>query len=108
MSLRFFADHCVSNSVIAGLRNAGHEAFLLKEHIPPDSDDPVVLAKAQELRAVLISLNGEKIAFTLPTNELAYLVAKRYFCGQRISTFGPARREEHRAHYLCREHQRIS
>src|SRR2546425_4701832 len=45
MSLRFFADHCVSNSVIARLRNAGHEVFLLKEHIPPDSDDPVVLAK---------------------------------------------------------------
>ena len=59
MSLRFFADHCVSNSVIAGLRNAGHEVFPLKEHIPPDSDDPVVLAKAQELGAVLISLNGD-------------------------------------------------
>ena len=59
MSLRFFADHCVSNSVVAALRDAGHEVLLLKEHIAPNSDDSAVLAKAQELEAVLVSLNGD-------------------------------------------------
>jgi predicted nuclease of predicted toxin-antitoxin system len=59
MSLRFFADHCVSNSVVATLRDAGHEVLLLNEHIACDSDDPVVLAKAQELEAVLVSLDGD-------------------------------------------------
>src|SRR5256885_1040333 len=59
MSLRFFTDHCVPNSVIQVLRDAGHEVFILKEHIPQDSDDPVVIAKAQELDAVLVSLNGD-------------------------------------------------
>jgi predicted nuclease of predicted toxin-antitoxin system len=59
MSLRFFTDHCVLNSVIEVLRDAGHEVHVLKEHIPRDSDDPVVIAKAQELPAILVSLNGD-------------------------------------------------
>ena len=59
MGLRFFADHCVSNSVVNVLRDDGHEVFILREQIPADSDDPVVIAKAQELNAILISLNGD-------------------------------------------------
>ena len=59
MSLRFFADHCVPNAVVSALRAAGHEVAVLKEHIPRDSDDSVVIAKAQELDAVLMSLNGD-------------------------------------------------
>jgi len=59
MSLTFFTDHCVPNSVIQVLRDAGHEVRILKEHIPRDSDDPVVIAKAQELPALLVSLNGD-------------------------------------------------
>jgi predicted nuclease of predicted toxin-antitoxin system len=59
MGLRFFADQCVSNSIVLALRHAGHEVSILKEHIAPDSDDSIVLAKAQELEAVLISLNGD-------------------------------------------------
>ncbi|MBN1866536.1 DUF5615 family PIN-like protein [Candidatus Sumerlaeota bacterium] len=59
MSLRFFADHCVPNSVVQTLRNAGHEVFLLKEHLRPDSDDRVVIAKAGEMEAILVSLNGD-------------------------------------------------
>jgi predicted nuclease of predicted toxin-antitoxin system len=59
MSLRFFTDHCVPNSVIQALRDAGYEIFILKEHIPRSSDDPVVIAKAQELNTILVSLNGD-------------------------------------------------
>ncbi len=59
MSLRFFVDHCVPNSVIQALRDAGHDVLVLKEHIPRDSHDAVVLAKAQELDAILVSLNGD-------------------------------------------------
>jgi hypothetical protein len=55
MSLRFFADHCVPNFVIQTLRLAGHVVFILKECIPLDSDDVVVIAKAQELEALLVS-----------------------------------------------------
>jgi hypothetical protein len=34
MGLKFFADHCISNSIIQGLLDAGHEVFRLKDHIP--------------------------------------------------------------------------
>jgi len=59
MSLRFFADHCVPALVIRLLRDDDHEVFVIKEHIPPDSKDPTVIAKAQELDAILVSLNGD-------------------------------------------------
>jgi predicted nuclease of predicted toxin-antitoxin system len=59
MSLRFFTDHCVPNSIIQALRDARHTVLVLKEHIPRESDDAVVIAKAQELNALLVSLNGD-------------------------------------------------
>ena len=59
MSLKFFADHCVPNAIIQMLRNAGHQVFILREHIPRDSPDPAVIAKAQELNSILVSLNGD-------------------------------------------------
>lgn len=59
MSLRFFADQCISNYVIQTLRNAGHEVFRLKDYISPDLSDHVVISKAQELDSILISLNGD-------------------------------------------------
>lgn len=59
MSLRFFVDHCVPLSVIRALQDDGHEVLILREHIPRDSDDAVVIAKAQELNAILVSFNGD-------------------------------------------------
>lgn len=60
MSLRFFADHCVPpKSVIDALRQHGHEVLRLKDFIPTDSSDPLVIATAQDLDAILISLNGD-------------------------------------------------
>ncbi|MBN1902210.1 DUF5615 family PIN-like protein [Candidatus Sumerlaeota bacterium] len=59
MTIRFFADHCIPRSIIQFLRNAGYEALILKEHIPSDSDDHRVIDKAQELNAILISLNSD-------------------------------------------------
>ena len=59
MSLKFFADHCIPRSVIEMLRCANHDVKLLKEYIPIDSPDLEVISKAQELGAILISLNGD-------------------------------------------------
>lgn len=58
MGLRFFADHCISNSVIQSLRESGHEVFQLKDLIPMESPDQVVLSTAQKLDSILLSLNG--------------------------------------------------
>jgi len=59
MSLRLFIDQCVPNSIIEILREAGHEVFVLRDYIPIESPDTQVIAKAQELNAILISLNGD-------------------------------------------------
>lgn len=59
MGLRFFADHCIPNFVIQTLRDAGHEVFRVKDYIPADSADAVVISKAQKLDSILVSLNGD-------------------------------------------------
>ena len=57
--LRFFADHCVPMSIIHFLQEHGHEVLILREHIPKTSSDEVVIATAQKLGAILLSLNGD-------------------------------------------------
>jgi len=59
MSLKFFTDQCVPRSVIRAFQDAGYEVYILGEHIPRDSDDAVVIAKAQELDTVFVSFNGD-------------------------------------------------
>lgn len=59
MALRFFADHCVSNLIIDTLCRAGNEVLYLKNHLPVESSDSLVIAKAQETDSVLLSLNGD-------------------------------------------------
>lgn len=57
--LKIFADHCISNYIIARLRDAGCEVLPLRDYIDPGSADPVAIAKAQELDCILVSLNGD-------------------------------------------------
>ena len=59
MSLKFFVDQCVPNSIIRALQDEGHIVFKLKDYIPPDTEDPLVMAKAQELNAILVSLDND-------------------------------------------------
>jgi predicted nuclease of predicted toxin-antitoxin system len=58
MSLRLLADHCIANSVIQTLRGASYEVVRLKDFFPDDSPDARVIVKAQEITAILLSLNG--------------------------------------------------
>lgn len=58
-SLRFFADHCVPTSIVRFLQECGHEVFVLRECIPKDSPDTVVIHTAQDYESILISLNGD-------------------------------------------------
>ena len=59
MGLQFFADQCVPTVVIQDLCNAGYEVWYLRDHLPIESPDLVVISKAQELKTILISLNGD-------------------------------------------------
>lgn len=76
MALRFLADHCVPNSVIQTLREGNHEVLRLRDVLPVESADPVVIAKAQEIGAVLLSLNGDFADIvTYPPAEYKGIVA---------------------------------
>ena len=59
MGVKFFADHCVPSSVVNILQREGFEILILKDYLPTDAADPLVLEKAGELGAVLLSLNGD-------------------------------------------------
>ena len=59
MALRFLADHCISNFIVQTLRDAKYEVFRLRDLLPVDSSDAVVIGKAQEVNAILLSLNGD-------------------------------------------------
>lgn len=59
MGLRFLADHCISNLIIQTLRDTHHEVVRLRDLFPVESPDAIVIAKAQELGVILLSLNGD-------------------------------------------------
>ena len=59
MKLRLFADQCVPLEIVLALRDQGHEVLLLRDHLPIRSIDPLVIAKAQELDCLFLSLNGD-------------------------------------------------
>ena len=59
MKPQFLLDQCVPNLVASSLAASGFTVHLLKQHLPVESTDPVVIAKATELKCVLVSLNGD-------------------------------------------------
>jgi len=78
MTLRFFADHCISNHMMQVLVDAGHQVFRLGSHLPVDSADPAVIAKAQDLDCILLSLNGHFANIVkYPPAEFGGIVAVR-------------------------------
>src|SRR6266566_2522015 len=59
MALRFLADHCVPNSTVQSLREANHEVLRLKDVLPVESSDTVVITKAQEIDALQMHNHAE-------------------------------------------------
>ena len=76
MGLRFFADQCVPTVVIEILCDAGYEVCYLRDYLPIESPDLVVISKAQELEMILISLNGDFAnIFDYPPSDYQGIVA---------------------------------
>lgn len=46
MRLRCLADHCISNAIIEALRAIGVEVVRLRDALPTNASDEVVLARA--------------------------------------------------------------
>jgi predicted nuclease of predicted toxin-antitoxin system len=76
VSLRLFCDQCVSREVTELLRDAGHAVFVLRDHLPLRSLDPEVIAKAQKLKCLLVSLNGDfSDIITYPPSDYGGILA---------------------------------
>ncbi len=76
MSLRFLSDQCVPSEITESLKRGGHEVALLREVLPINSPDPAVIAKAQQLGAILLSLNGDFAdIITYPPSHYGGIVA---------------------------------
>lgn len=59
MALRFLAAHCISKFTVQTVRDAKHEVFRVRDLLPVESADALVVAKAQEIDAVRRSLHGD-------------------------------------------------
>lgn len=57
--MRFFADHCMPESAVEALEANGHKIIRLRNRMATDAVDPDVIAEAQQLDAILLSLNGD-------------------------------------------------
>jgi len=59
MSLRLLCDQCVPAEISDVLQKEEFDVILLRNVLPVRSPDTAVIAKAQQLGAALISLNGD-------------------------------------------------
>lgn len=66
--MKFFADHCVTESVCRVLEKRGHTVIRLRDELPTDSPDPLVAKYAQQIEAILLSHDADfrKIAPRIP------------------------------------------
>ncbi len=76
MSISFFLDQCVPQQIINILQDSGYQTLILKNFINITSPDSIVINKAQELDAVLLSLNGDfSDIITYPPNLYGGIIA---------------------------------
>jgi len=59
MSLKFFVNQCVLKSIYQKLMEVEYEILQLKDYLPTDSSDLIVIRKAQEFDTILLSLNSD-------------------------------------------------
>jgi uncharacterized protein DUF5615 len=107
MALRFLADHCVSNSTVQTLREANHEVLRLKDVLPVESSDPIVITKAQEIDAILAVLERRFLPYRqLSTQELKGIVVMQMHNHSEIAPKLVARLTAYLKVYTTMDHYR--
>lgn len=72
-------DQCVPRKFQKIIQSWGYEVDLLKQHIPPDSIDTEVMELAQELDAVLLTIDLDFAnIIDYPPNDFEGIVVLRY------------------------------
>jgi Domain of unknown function (DUF5615) len=71
--MHFLLDENVPLDVAEMLRANGHTAEYIRDYVPPGAPDPLVATVAEELKAVLVSFDGDfqKIAPRIPHGQRA-------------------------------------
>ena len=104
-SLKFFADHCVPSYIINSLRDADFEVFQLRDYIPKDSPDSIVIEKAQEFNSILISLNGDFADIvTYPPSNYKGIIAVQVRNRPEIITYIVSRLKDYFLKHNSMEH----
>jgi len=76
MSLKFLCDQCVPVQIARELAAHGHAIVLLRDVLPVRCPDSHVIAKAREIGAILLSLNGDFADIVAyPPSEFGGIVA---------------------------------
>lgn len=57
MGIRFLLDENVPRSVARFLEDRGHEDLLVRDQLTPGVEDPIIVAYAHQIGAVVITLN---------------------------------------------------
>ncbi len=57
MSIRFLIDENVPRSVARFLEDRGHEVLLVRDQLTPGVEDPIIVAYAHQIGAIVITLN---------------------------------------------------
>jgi hypothetical protein len=70
-ALPFFMDNCVADSVGKALQAAGHDVVFLRDCMPTDTKDPVVVVACTESARILVSHDKDfkQIAKTLSVSK---------------------------------------
>ena len=109
MGLRFFADHCIATAICESLRASGYDVVPLRDHLRTDAADSEVIATAQYLDAVLLSVNGDFADIVrYPPSQYRGIVSLRLTNNPRVAAQVVARLVQYldvhpeRAHYIGR------
>jgi predicted nuclease of predicted toxin-antitoxin system len=77
--MSFLIDQCVPRKFLREIRSWGYDASLVSEHIATDSHDSTVIALAQQIDAVLVTVDLDFAnIFDYPPPNYAGIIVLRY------------------------------
>lgn len=88
--MKFLFDHDVPDELKYLLEQLGHEVVLLREVLPTDATDEVVLQAAYQRDCVLVTCNRDDflhLAATIPHHGVVIVIRRRTRADERAALF---------------------
>jgi len=86
--VRFLFDHDVPDDLSHVLRQAGHDVILLRDVLPANANDPVVLAHASVAARILVTCNRDdfvQLAASAPHAGIVVLFRRKTRAAERAA-----------------------